>query len=149
VSDATFERLPPLIGMLTRKQFLRSALGISVAALGLQVLSACGGDSSPTPDAAGNGSGSGSGSGSDSVADCEQNGTNSTIAGNHGHVLVVTAAEVTAGTDKTFNIQGAADHPHTVKITAAMFQMLQQNHAIMTVSSTDALHSHNIMVACV
>lgn len=131
--------------MLTRKQFLRSALGIGAAALGLQVLSACGGSSSPTePDAA---AGSGSGSGSN-LASCEQNGTNATIGANHGHTLMVTSADVTAGADKTYNIRGTADHTHTVTITAAMFQMLQQNHAITTTSSTDALHDHSILVAC-
>lgn len=122
---------------MTRKQFLQQALGIGAAAFGLTVLSACGGSSS-SPDAS-NGSG---------MPNCNQNGTNVTIGANHGHVMMVTMADITAAADKTYNIMGTATHNHTVMLTAAQFGMLAANQAIMTTSSTDAGHSHPIMVAC-
>jgi len=147
--------------MLTRKQFLRDAVGFAAAAFGLTVLGACGGSNPPAPDArsdasggtgtgggSGTGSGSGSGSGSGTASRCEMSGTTSTIGTNHGHVLVVSADEVAAGAAKTYHIRGTSDHDHTVELTADEFAALQGNHAIMTVSSYDAGHTHTIMVAC-
>jgi hypothetical protein len=63
-------------------------------------------------------------------------------------VLVVSKADVAAAEDITYHIMGAADHDHTVLITAAMFQTLEQNNGVMTTSSTTSLHSHPIMVVC-
>ncbi len=143
--------------MMTRKQFLRSALGVSAGVLGLTVLSACSSSSTPSPstDASPGGpntSGSGSGSGS-SAGRCLTNGTDVNIAANHGHVLVVSKEDVAAEVDKTYDIQGTADHTHSVTITAAMFMQLATDHAIMTQSSitnsaTFGTHNHPIMVAC-
>ena len=75
-------------------------------------------------------------------------GTTSTIGDNHGHVLVVSAADVTAGTAKQYHIRGTSDHDHTVDLTADHFLTLRANQAIMTTSSFDASHDHSIMVAC-
>ena len=141
--------------MMTRKQFLRSALEASAAALGVTILSACGGTApQPLPDSNTTKNPMGSGSGSDAMTPdagthgCVQDGTAVTIYTNHGHVLVVTTADVTAGRQIRYDIQGTSDHPHTVVLTAAHFQQLAQNQAIMTVSSFDADHSHDILVAC-
>ncbi|HET9989774.1 MAG TPA: hypothetical protein VFQ65_14680 [Kofleriaceae bacterium] len=71
-----------------------------------------------------------------------------TIGANHGHVLVVSMADVLAGQDITYHIMGAAAHDHTVSITTAMFQTLQQNNGVMTTSSMTSLHSHPITVVC-
>ena len=79
------------------------------------------------------------------------NGTVSTIGSNHGHVLVVSKADVAAGQDITYHIMGAAAHDHTVLITAAMFQMLQQNNGVMSTSSNASAgpaHTHPITVVC-
>ncbi len=137
--------------MMTRKQFLRSALELSAAALGLTVLSACGATTpKPDPDA-GIGTTGGDGSqpgGGGTASRCESDGTNSTIGDNHGHVLVVSAQDVVAGAEITYHIQGTSDHDHTVTLSADEFASLQQDRAIMTVSSNDAGHSHTIMVAC-
>lgn len=130
--------------MMTRKQFLKHALGASAAVLGLTLLADCS-SSKDSPDAAPAG-------GMDAPAghgDCVQNGTNVTIGANHGHVMTVTKADVMAGVQKSYNIQGSADHPHTVTLTAAHFVSLAQNHAITTTSTTNAAHAHPIMVACV
>lgn len=122
--------------MLTRKQFLLAALETTGAALGLTILSACGGSSSP--------------SGADAAAaSCVQNGTTTAIAANHGHVLVVSKQDVAAGADKSYDIRGTADHTHTVALSEEHFHDLAENHAIMTTSSTELSHSHGVMVACV
>jgi hypothetical protein len=75
------------------------------------------------------------------------NGTNVVIGANHGHVLVVSKADVMAGVAKTYHIQGTSLHDHTVTITAAQFAMLAANTSISTTSSTDG-HSHPITVMC-
>lgn len=144
--------------MITRKQFLRDAMGVAAAAFGLTVLATCGTDSAPDPapgsgsetgSGSGSGSGTGTGSGSGSGSGSAACSTSSTIGDNHGHVLVVTSADVAAGADKTYHIQGTSDHDHTVVLTAADFGALQAHNAIMTTSSFDADHDHSIMVACV
>jgi hypothetical protein len=122
--------------MMTRKQFLHSAIELGAVAFGLRVLSACGDGSKSPPDAA-------------PAASCLQNGTGTTIGSNHGHALVVSKADISAAADKTYHIMGTATHDHTVTLTAAQFAQLAANNAIMTTSSTDASHSHSIMVACV
>jgi len=148
--------------MLTRKQFLRSALDVAAATLGLSVLRACGAPP-PAPDSGIGETGSGGNTagadadatpavhdaaGDGAVARCIADGTTSTIGDNHGHVLVVTSADVAAAQAKLYNIQGSSNHNHTVALSAADFDMLQQDLAIMTTSSFDDGHDHSIMVAC-
>ena len=151
--------------MLTRKQFLRSVVATCAGTLGLVVLG-CGTEpprshpdaATPSPDggrltdAAGPGGATpdttGAAGDAATPGRCAADGTTSVIADNHGHVLVVTKADVAAGVDKSYDIQGTSDHAHTVAITAAMFAQLQQDHAISTTSSFDAGHDHGIMVAC-
>jgi hypothetical protein len=148
--------------MLTRKQFLRSALDIAAATIGLSVLHACGTSAVPSPDGGIGAMGSGAhpgdagatgangdaGSGSGAQSQCVEDGTTSTIGMNHGHVLVVTSDDVAAGVARVYNIQGTSDHNHTVSLAPGDFAMLQQDRAVMTVSSFDDDHDHTIMVAC-
>jgi hypothetical protein len=148
--------MPAFTRPLTRKQFLRSALGLGAGAIGLTILGGCGNDHAPIhPDAAAAPPADAPHHPIDAPADatpamasCTQHGTDTSIGVNHGHVLVVSKDDVVAGAAKTYHIQGMADHDHTVQVTAAEFQMLQQAHAIMTTSSTNLSHSHPIMVAC-
>lgn len=142
--------------MMTRKQFLQSALGLCAATLGLTVLSSCGtpppqpdgGNAEPPGGSGSDPSGSGSGSGSGTTARCLQDGTDVTIGENHGHIMMVSSAEVAAAVDTTYHIMGTSDHDHTVLLTAADYMQLQQDQAIMTTSSFDDDHSHSILVAC-
>jgi hypothetical protein len=144
--------------MMTRKQFLRSALSLSATALGLTVLSSCtGSPRTPAPDGSlgridappgGLGSNMGSGSGSAPTSRCAQAGTQVTIGDNHGHILVVSEADIAAGGNKSYDIQGTSDHPHTVTLSADDFAALGANNAIMTTSTFDDGHDHSILVAC-
>ncbi|MCK0157078.1 hypothetical protein MWU65_07810 [Cellulophaga sp. F20128] len=79
---------------------------------------------------------------------CLENGTKSTISGNHGHVLTVSKAEVVAGTSKTYDIQGTAGHAHSVTLTSEDFTTLKINLSIVIASTTDAGHTHAITIAC-
>jgi len=82
------------------------------------------------------------------VKSCTANGTTVTIGGNHGHVLVVSKAEVAAGVNQTYDIMGTAAHAHSVTVTAAMFAQLQGGTTQMTVSTTGAQHTHPITIVC-
>jgi hypothetical protein len=83
-----------------------------------------------------------------SGADCLQNGTNVSIGGNHGHSLTVSVADINAGVDKTYSIEGSADHPHQVTVTAAQFNTLKSNTQIVIASSVNSDHSHSVTVSC-
>jgi hypothetical protein len=117
--------------IMTRKHFLRLALlgGASLAA-------ACGG-SADGPAAMQGPSG-----------DCAANGSGATIGGNHGHVLVVSKADIVAGAQKTYDIRGTADHTHQVTLTAADMASLQQNIGAHEASTVTLSHSHSIAVSC-
>lgn len=62
-----------------------------------------------------------------------------TIELNHGHRFTVAKADATAGAEKTYHIQGGADHDHTVTITAAQFSSVEIGLAT---------HDHNVTVNC-
>lgn len=115
---------------ITRRQFL----GTSAAAA---ALAACGGDDGKT-DAAIAG------------RNCATNGTSTTIAGNHGHVIMVTANDVAAGLDKPYDIMGTAGHTHTVTVTAGNFATLQSNSngTVMATSTSTNGHTHVVTIIC-
>jgi len=130
---------------INRTEFLRSALALAGVGIGAAGLAACsndngyGGNSPPGTGATGGGG----------LTDaCDTHAPTDTIASNHGHVLVVTAADAAAGADKTYDIMGTASHTHSVTITAAMFSMLETGTVITTTSTTNSGHSHGITVMC-
>ena len=89
----------------------------------------CGGDD----DGGGNGGGGGCGTSFDT---------------NHGHVLTVSQADVDAGADKTYSIQGTSPHTHEVSLTAAQFAALKSGKSVSVQSTTVAAHEHNITITC-
>jgi hypothetical protein len=127
---------------ITRNQFMRILLGgtaVVVSGGTAVVVSACAGsgDDGNAPDAA-------------PQTNCAANGTNVTISANHGHVIAVSASEVAAGVEKTYDIRGTADHTHSVKVTAAHFAMLQGNQSVTVMASTSTTgHAHTVTVVCV
>lgn len=130
--------------MMNRKQFLRSLAGLGVGALAVGCSNSDGSpepvDAPPAmPDAPMMNPEAG-------MTTCAS--TTTTIGTNHGHVGMVPAADVMAGVQKTYNIQGASGHPHTVTITAAMFTMLKAGTSVMATSSNDAGHTHAVTVMC-
>lgn len=117
---------------LSRKEFL----SLLAAAAALPLVASCGGDD-------------GGGDATDGQAgDCLENGTNAIIASNHGHVLAVSAADVEAGVDKTYDISGTAGHMHEVTLTAAHFTTLQGNDTVIVQSTSSGDHTHSVTVNC-
>lgn len=120
------------VGRMNRREFLGDALAKPLA--GLAVLAAaCGDDAGANVDA--------------SPPSCLTNGTIITISANHGHSLTVPIADIQAGVDVTYELQGG-DHTHMVTITAANFGQLASNNAIQVRSTNDAAHSHPIAIGC-
>jgi hypothetical protein len=66
------------------------------------------------------------------------------IGSNHGHVAVIVAAQLTAGNALILDIQGQADHPHTVTLSTADIAAIAGNQRVSKESSTDAAHSHSV-----
>jgi hypothetical protein len=118
---------------MTRKEFL----GTMIGAAGAVALTGCGGDD-------------GGGTDSSVQRNCAMNGTNVTIEANHGHVLMVTSADVAAGADKTYDIMGTALHTHMVTVTAADFAKLQSNAnaSVMVTSTVGSAHTHLVTILC-
>ena len=99
----------------TRRGFLRGTLGVvGLAAFGGWAVgcgdSGGGGDNNPED----------SGSG-DSCAE----GAEGNIQANHGHELEVSAEDIAAAQEKTYDIQGQGDHLHKVTLTADHFATLR------------------------
>jgi len=131
---------------MKRKTFLQKLAGAFLVAIPAYALVNCSSsdDGSPgNPYDGGNGNPNPNAS-----ADCLTYGTNVSIAGNHGHVLTVSVADINAGVDKTYNIEGTAGHPHEVTVTAANFNSLKTNTQISIVSTTGNSHTHNVTVSC-
>lgn len=123
---------------MKRKTFLKKTAGALLLAIPAYSLMDCSSsDDSPNPNPNPN-----------PDNDCLQNGTNSSIGANHGHTLTVSIADINAGTQKTYNIQGSAPHPHEVTLTAADFNALSANTSIVKTSTTEDSHSHSVTVSC-
>jgi hypothetical protein len=143
--------------MMTRKQFLRSLAGLAGAGAGLLVIGCNHGDGAPGPvaDAAPAQPTDAPATMIDAPAamvdappatTCA--GTNATVGTNHGHAATIPAADITAGVEKTYDIKGTSGHPHTIKVTAAMFAMLKAGMPVMVTSSLDANHTHAVTISC-
>ena len=66
------------------------------------------------------------------------------ISANHGHIAVITGAQITAGGSLSLDIRGTATHDHTVAISQADLTALKNRQAVTSTSSTDASHSHTV-----
>ena len=71
------------------------------------------------------------------------------VSDNHGHVAIVTAAQLTAGNAITLDIRGTADHSHTVELGGAEVVQIRNSQRVTTTSSTETsatfgTHSHTV-----
>ena len=123
-------------GIMNRRNFLRRSITALAIAAMPAIFLRCGGNTANNSVSPGSG------------GDCLANGTDATIENNHGHDITVSAEDISAGTDKAYDIQGTAGHSHTVNLTAADFTSLKGNDGIEVVSSSDAGHTHNIVINC-
>jgi hypothetical protein len=69
---------------------------------------------------------------------------NGTVSANHGHVAVITGAQMTTGSAVALDIRGTATHPHTVMVSQADLTSLKNRQASTLQSSTDNGHSHTV-----
>jgi len=76
-------------------------------------------------------------------------GCGSTFDFNHGHVLTVLRSDLDSTTAVSYDIQGTADHTHTVTLTVAQLATLKTGASVTVVSTTTDFHQHIITVSCV
>jgi hypothetical protein len=70
---------------------------------------------------------------------------NGNVSANHGHVAVITGAEITAGTAiVALDIRGTATHTHTLSISQADLTTLKNRQTVTSLSTTDSGHSHTV-----
>lgn len=140
--------------MITRIQFLRTLVGVSASVVGGVALLGCqDDDGSSIPDAP-----AAPAIDAPKVIDAPTiqpdapaatcTTTTAAIGANHGHTITVSAADIMAGVDKTYDIKGSSAHPHSVMVSAAMFTMLKAGMAIMVTSTLVGGHTHAVTVTC-
>ncbi len=124
---------------MNRKTFIKKAAGAILVAIPAYSLIGCSNDDSANgdPDL------------DPKLADCLANGANaSAISSNHNHSLVVPKADISAGTEKTYAIQGGSKHNHDIVVTTADFTKLKNKQSVAIESTTGSLHRHTVTVSC-
>ena len=119
---------------MTRKEFLRSVLGVGVGAVGIAAVAGCGDDGGSTVDAA--------------PHVCTNPRT--VIQSNHAmaHVVVVPLADVDAGATKTYTLTGNTDHSHNLTITGAQFTQIKNGQTLSLTTTSGGAHTHTVSVMC-
>ena len=69
---------------------------------------------------------------------------NGTISANHGHVAVVSSAQITAANAISLNIMGNATHPHTVDLSQAELASLRSRQTVTKDSTNVNNHIHTV-----
>jgi hypothetical protein len=118
---------------LDRREF--TALSVMAMLAGVTVtITACGG-----------GSGGGGGSPTQPSNDPGTGGDKlGNVSNNHGHTARIAAAELTAGNAVTLQIQGSADHPHTLTLTADEVISIRNGQRVGKATSEDDFHTHRV-----
>jgi len=97
--------------------------------------------------------GAGCGGGGDAPAPApppppQGGGCVATIAGNHGHVLAIPAADLNSAVAMTYDIAGSADHTHSVTFSAAQLAQLKAGSTVSVTTTTTLSHNHAISEQC-
>jgi len=79
---------------------------------------------------------------------CLLNGTIGHVSSNHGHSINVTKADISAGIEKQYDIQGSSIHSHLVTVSASDFALLASNQQIQITSTSGDSHVHSVTVSC-
>ncbi|MEZ4797548.1 MAG: hypothetical protein R2785_10310 [Flavobacteriaceae bacterium] len=123
---------------MERKTFLKRLGGTLLIALPLMKLVGC----SSSDD-------SGDNNNQGNERNCLDNGAMSGgITSNHGHILSIPKADIQAGVEKTYNIQGTSEHDHFITINSDDFLKLKNNEQVIVNSTNVANHSHTVTVIC-
>lgn len=69
-------------------------------------------------------------------------------SGKDEHEIVITAADMSAGVEKTYDVQGLAGHTHQVTVTAADFEKLARGGPVthQTSRDPDDAHLHTVTI---
>jgi hypothetical protein len=108
----------------TRRDFTLNAALALLAGCVITISEACGSDSPTTP--------------SNPPAD-----VNGVISANHGHVAVVTTAQMTTGSALSLSVQGTAAHNHTLSLSQGNRQSVTHD-STSDPSNTFGLHLHSV-----
>lgn len=68
------------------------------------------------------------------------------VGTNHGHVFVVSPADVTAGVEKTYDLSGTAGHAHAVTLGADVWKRLKAGEIVRMPSTKEGGHIHRLYV---
>jgi hypothetical protein len=67
------------------------------------------------------------------------------VSENHGHVAVVTEAQLTASNTLVLDITGTANHPHhRVELSASELSGISSGQRVSKPSTTDFAHNHTV-----
>ena len=134
---------------LSRRRFLEPALGTAI----LLLIPGCGGGGdyggTSLADSAAALGATPSTAPSTAPSTTPSVGCGSTFDFNHGHVLTVLRSDLDSTTAVSYDIQGTADHTHTVTLTVAQLATLKTGASVTVVSTTTDFHEHIITVSCV
>ena len=83
-----------------------------------------------------------SGCGGDGLTEPTYADKTGTLDFNHGHAVVVTAAQLSAGGEVTLDIQGTSTHPHQVVLTAAEVRAIREGRIVSKESTRNPTGSH-------
>jgi hypothetical protein len=111
--------------MLDRREFTLAAILAMLSGVTITI-SGCGGSSSPgspTPTSSGDKMGQ--------------------ISANHGHTVVITSAQLTAGGAVVVSLQGGG-HTHSVELTAAEVVQIRDGQRVAKESSSSSSHTHTV-----
>ncbi len=64
------------------------------------------------------------------------------------HGVSIPAADIVAGAQKVYSIQGTSMHNHNITVTAAMFTLLRAGMTFTVTSTMTNGHTHNVTVRC-
>jgi hypothetical protein len=122
----TMKEDPILDPMLDRREFTLAALLAMLSGVTITV-SGCGSSSpsSPTPTP---------------TSSSDKSGQ---ISANHGHTVVITSAQLTAGGAVVLSLQGGG-HSHSVELSAGEVVQIRDGARVAKESSSSSGHSHTV-----
>lgn len=66
------------------------------------------------------------------------------VSANHGHTVVVTAAQLTAGNGLNLGIRGSSNHSHAISLTGAQVVSIRDGARVSVTSTVDDAHDHTV-----
>ena len=119
--------------LLDRREFTAEAAIAALAGVVITI-SGCGGGGYSSPSTPSVPSTSGGSSSDESGA----------ISDNHGHVAVVTGAQLVGGNAVQLDIRGSADHTHTVTLPSDAVKAIKAGQPVATDSTSTTGHTHTV-----